>query len=317
MVGFTLAEHGREPAAASSRETSWRGSGIANQIAVLTTRSLRALVVDPRMILTSLIAPLLMLLVFSQVFASVARTPGFPAGVKYIDFLVPAIMVNSVMQSLLQTGTRLTMDMRDGIVARFRSLPIWLGSVLLGRSVADLVRSALQQLLLIVAAYVLFGFRPAGGVAGVLGAWALALVVGGALGWVFLALACWIRSVDLMQNIATLVTFPLMFASNAFVPVDGLPGWLRTVARLNPMSYGIDAARHLTFAEPVGNSASLAVGISVIVATTAAAVAIRGFRRPFDGRLGRAPRGAGRSPAASPSARSSVGAKALGEERTG
>jgi ABC-2 type transport system permease protein len=307
MVGLTLAGQRQEPApapAGAGREPSWRGSRIPAQILVLTTRSLRALVVDPRMILTSLIAPLLMLVVFSQIFASVASAPGFPAGVRYIDFLVPAIMVNSVMQSLLQSGTRLALDMRDGIVARFRSLPIWLGSVLLGRSVADLVRSALQQLLLLAAAYALFGFRPAGGVPGVVGAWGLALVVGGALGWIFVALACWIRSVDLMQNVATLVTFPLMFASNAFVPVSGLPGWLQAVARLNPMSYGIDAARHLTFAEPAGTSASAAIGISVVVATTAAAIAIRGFRRPLDGRPGRALKRAGRSPAASRPARS-------------
>src|SRR5918992_1092130 len=102
MMGFTLTEKRPERIAAATREPSWRGSGIAAQIVVLTARSLRALVVDPRMILTSLVAPLLMLLVFSQIFASVASTPGFPPGVKYIDFLVPAIMVNSVMQSLLQ-----------------------------------------------------------------------------------------------------------------------------------------------------------------------------------------------------------------------
>jgi ABC-2 type transport system permease protein len=265
----------------ATHETAWHPSSVVTQILVLTTRSLRALIMDPRIILASLLGPLLTLFVFSQIFASVTTMPSFPAKIRYTDFLVPAIMVNTVMQSVLHSGARLADDMRNGIVVRFRSLSIWLGSVLLAHSLVDLVRSALQQLLLLVIAFAFFGFRPAGGVIGVLAAWGLALVVGNGFGWIFIALACWIRNAELMQSIAAMVMFPLMFASNAFVPVTSLPRWLQTVAQLNPASYGIDAARNLTLAHPIGGSAIAAIAISLAIAAMAAVIAIRGFRRPM------------------------------------
>jgi ABC-2 type transport system permease protein len=97
-------------------------------------------------------------------------------------------MVNTILQSVSQSGAKLAEDMKNGIVVRFRSLPIWMGSVLLAHSLIGLVRSALQQLLLLAIAFAFFGFRPAGGVLGVLAAWGLALVVGNGLGWIFIAL---------------------------------------------------------------------------------------------------------------------------------
>jgi ABC-2 type transport system permease protein len=263
------------------RRAAWGGSSRGIQVLVLTTRSLKALVLDPRLLVASLLGPLLMLVVFSQVFGSIAGAPGFPGGIRYIDFLVPAIMVNTAMQSALHTGMGLVQDARDGIISRFRSLPIWLGSVLVARSLVELVRSGMQLLVVVCAAAMLAGFRPAGGLPGVAGAWGLALVVGGGLGWILIALACWLRDVELMQNVAAVVMLPLMFASSAFVPVHALPAWLRLVAQVNPMTYGIDAARNLTLGHPVGASAPLAVALSLTVVAMTAPVAIRGFRRPM------------------------------------
>jgi ABC-2 type transport system permease protein len=257
----------------------WTGSGRATQIAVLTGRSLRALVLQPRVIVTSVLTPLLMLVVFSQVFASVAGTANFPRGVAYIDFLLPAVLVNTAMQSALQTGIALTHEMRDGIITRLRSLPVWPGSILLGRSLAELLRGALRLALLLILATLLFGFRPPGGPPGVLAATLLALLVGGGLGWIFIALACWMRDLELMQNMSGLVTFVLMFGSNAFVPLPNLPGWLQVVARINPMTYGIEAARDLTLAHPPGTGAVLALAAAIAVAIVAATIAIRGFQR--------------------------------------
>ncbi|WP_245667472.1 ABC transporter permease [Actinomadura macra] len=268
------------PPPAADAGVAWTGSGRANQILVLTARSLRALVLEPRVLLTSMLTPLLMLVVFSQIFVSVAATPGFPAGVAYIDYLLPAIMVNTAMQSALQTGIALTHEMRDGIITRLRSLPVWPGSILIGRSLAELVRGAIRLTFLLAFALLLFGFRPSGGPVGVLTAMALALVVGGGLGWVFIALACWMRHIELVQNLSGMVTLVLMFGSNAFVPIGSLPGWLQVIATLNPMSYGIAAARDLTLGHPATGGAALALGASLTVATLAAAIAVRGFQRP-------------------------------------
>ncbi|WP_307868362.1 ABC transporter permease [Umezawaea beigongshangensis] len=259
--------------------TSWRGSSFGTQVLVLTTRSLRALVRDPRLVIFSLLQPLIMLTLFSQIFSSIANTPGFPRGVSYIDYLMPAILVNTAMQSALQVGVGLVTDMKNGVLARFRSLPIRLASVLIARSLSDLVRSAVQLTVMLVLAVAVFGFAPAGGVPGVVGALVLALLVGWGLGWVFLAIASWVRNAELMQTVGFLAMFPLMFASSAYVPISGLPGWLQAFADVNPLTHAVDAARSLALAQPVTGLVG-AVLASVVLAGAGGVLAIRGFRRP-------------------------------------
>jgi ABC-2 type transport system permease protein len=268
------------PGQASAGPASWRGSSLGTQVLVLTARSLRALVRDPRMVIFSVLQPLIMLTLFSQIFASIAHTPGFPAGVNYIDYLMPAILVNTAMQSALQAGVGLVTDMKNGVLARFRSLPIRLSSVLIARSLSDLVRATVQLVIMLVLAVVLFGYDPAGGALGTLAALALALVVGWGLGWAFLAIASWLRNAELMQTVGFLAMFPLMFASSAYVPINGLPGWLRAIANVNPLTHAVDAARGLALAHPV-NGVVAAVVTSLVIAAVGAAFAVRGFKRPL------------------------------------
>ncbi|MFI1972723.1 ABC transporter permease [Streptomyces cinnamoneus] len=270
----------QEHPGAAQPPAQWTGAGIGTQIAVLTGKSLRKLVTDPKLLIFSVLQPLVLLLLFGQVFTSVATTPHFPDGVGYIEFLVPAILVTTSMQSALMSGVGLNEDIKNGVVARFRSMPIWLGSVLVARSVFDVARAAVRLLVLLVLATVLFGFSPAGGVPGVLAAVVLALLIGFALAWIFMAIACWLRNAEAMQGVGFLVMFPLMFASNALVPTAGLPGWLQVIAHANPMSYGIDASRHLMWGQPAGTSVLASVGTSAVLAVVAAVVAERGFRRP-------------------------------------
>lgn len=265
---------------AAPPQTRWRGTDFGTQVLVLTQRSLRTLVSDPRMIVFSILQPLIMLTLFSQIFASIANTPGFPQGVAYIDFLMPAILVNTAMQSALQAGVGLVTDMKNGVLARFRSLPIRSGSVLVARSLSDLVRTASQLLLMLVFAVVVFGFAPAGGVVGVAAALALALAVGWGLGWIFLAIAAWLRNAELMQTVGFLAMFPLMFASSAYVPVSGLPGWLQAVANVNPLTFAVDAARSLALDQPVSGVVG-ALATSAALAAVGWIMAVKGFRRPL------------------------------------
>lgn len=258
----------------------WRGTGVATQIYVLTEKQLRKLVTDPKLLLFSVLQPLILLVLFGQIFSSIANTPNFPPGVSYIDFLVPAILVNTAMQSALMSGVGFHEDIKNGVIVRLRSLPIWLGSVLVARSLYDLARGGIRQVILVLLAYVLFGFAPRGGLPGVFGAVLLSLVIGWALGWVFLALACWLRNAEAMQGVGFAVMFPLMFASSAFVPVSGLPGWVRAVATVNPMTYGVDAARSLSLNAPAFNSVVATAAISSVIALAGATLAVRGFRRP-------------------------------------
>ena len=165
-------------------QPTWLGTNVFTQIRVLTLRALKTVVRDPRIIVFSVIQPLVMLALFSQIFSSIAQTPGFPAGVSYIAYLMPAILVNTAMGSAMQSGVGLVNDMRNGVLARFRSLPIAHGSVLAARSLSDLVRTAFQLLITLVFGILVFGFWPAGGIVGLLGALLLGLLLSWALGWI-------------------------------------------------------------------------------------------------------------------------------------
>lgn len=266
---------------AAAQPQRWRGSSFPTQVLVLTGRSLRALLGDPRVVIFSLLQPLVMLVLFSQVFGKALMGSVAGQGGTYINYLLPAILVTTGIGAATQSGVGLITDMKNGVLNRFRALPIRLASVLVARSIADLVRTAVQLVVLLLAAVLLFGFSPAGGLLGTLGALGLALLVSWSLGWAFLALASWVRKEEVMQSIGFLAMFPLMFASSAFVPMAALPNWLRLVAKINPLTYAIDASRHLALAMPVGTGVLSAAATSGLVLFLGAAAAVRGFRRPL------------------------------------
>jgi ABC-2 type transport system permease protein len=138
----------------------------------------------------------------------------------------------------------------------------------------------LQLTVLSVFAAVVLGFDPPGGLVGTAAAVLVAAAVSTGLGWMFIALACQLRHTELVQAISGTLTFPLIMASNAFVPESGLPGWLRQVAALNPISHSISAARQLVLGHaPVGQLLAALAGVTVITLVSAA-IAVRGLQRP-------------------------------------
>ncbi|MEU1311689.1 ABC transporter permease [Streptomyces cinnamoneus] len=268
----------RRPDVHGSTAPHYRGSGMGRQVLVLSGRSLRALR-NPALIIPGLLEPILMLTVFSQVFKSVAQASSFPAGVSYIDYLLPAFLISSAVSSGLKSGVALTTELGNGIIARFHAMPIRSASVLIGRSIADTTLSSVNLLVMLVAGTLVFGFDPAGGLLGTAGALLIAVMLSWSLGWVFMAMAGWLRRPEAMQPIGGIVNLVLMFASNAFVPVDSLPGWLRAFASVNPMSHAISAARDLTLDEGGFSSALVPCGLCVALVLVAAPVAVRSFRR--------------------------------------
>ncbi|KAA5830631.1 ABC transporter permease [Saccharopolyspora hirsuta] len=256
----------------------WRGAAFPAQVFLLAQRSLRALLTDPRILVFSMLQPLIMLVLFGQVFGQVMAAP---AGGNYINYLMPAILITTSLGAGIQSGIGLIADIRNGVVARLRALPVNPSSVLFGRSVADLARSAFQLVVLLVVAWLLFGFAPAGGIVGVLGSLLLALLVSWALTWVFLALASWVRKEEIMQNIGFLAMFPLIFVSSAFVPLDMLPDWLRPLAVVNPLTYAVNASRRLALGQPLGLEVVLALATSGALCAVCIGLAVRGYRRPL------------------------------------
>lgn len=257
----------------------WGQSSLPRQIWVLTGRSMQALR-DRRLLIMSLLQPLIMLTLFSQVFKGMAYAPGFPRGVDYIDYLMPAILVTTGSQAAMWAGAGLANDLKNGALARFRSLPISMYSLLAARSLFDVVRNAIQLSTLLLGAVVLFGFGPSGGVVGALAAMVLALIVGWGLSWLFMALGTWVRNLEVMQMIGMVAVFPLMFASNAFAPLESLPGWLQAIAKVNPLSYAINGSRGLALGDLDVTPIFWAVVISGMIALLGALAAGRGIRKP-------------------------------------
>jgi ABC-2 type transport system permease protein len=134
--------------------------------------------------------------------------------------------------------------MDKGVFDRFKSLPIARIAPLAGPALADLLRYTVAATLTILVG-IAMGYRPGGGVAGVLGGWALTITAGWSLAWVFTWLGTIARSAQAVQGISMMVMFPLSFMSNAFVPTQTMPGWLRAFAEINPVSQVIYACRDL------------------------------------------------------------------------
>ncbi|GAA3086320.1 ABC transporter permease [Streptosporangium carneum] len=257
----------------------WRGSSAFTQFTVLTGRALRTVVSSWQVTVLGLLQPVFMLLVISEVFGSMANPAYFPQGVRYIDYLMPGILITTGIGPAVSAGVGLIKDLENGVMARFRSLPIGMYWVLFGRGVADLARAAVQILVMLLGAVALLGFSPPGGVRGMAFALLIALFVTWSLAWTFIALGAFTRSAEVMQAVGFLAVFPLTFASSAFVPLDVLPGWLQAVATVNPLSHAVNASRHLTLSTAGGAEVPVALLASLVLAVLAQFVAMAGIRR--------------------------------------
>jgi len=208
---------------------------------VVTARNLRHFIRQPQLLIFSTIQPVMFVLLFVYVFGGAVRG-SLPGGVKYIDFLLPGIFVQSVAFRATQTAVGLSEDLERGVVDRFRSMPMARSAVLLGRTVADLVRNILIIGLMIVVGYVI-GFRFHAGLPGALVSVAVVSAFGFALSWIFAFVALVVGGAEAAQSAGFVVIFPLVFASSVFVPVSSMPDWLQAVAKVSPVTLTANTAR--------------------------------------------------------------------------
>lgn len=260
---------------------SWRGAGYATHVWVLTGQAVRVTLSDPRTVVIDVLQPLVMVVLFSQVFGTAMTSSVATQSDSYINYLVPAILVTTGIGSAQLSGAIFIRDMKNGMLTRFRAMPIRLSSVLVARSLADLSRTTAQLAVLLLVSAALFGYAPAGGVSGVVVALLLALTLSWSLTWIFLAIATWVRKAEAMNSIGSLTMLPLMFGSSAFVPPTVMPDWLRVIAQLNPLTYAVDAARNVSLALPAGSSVLSALAASALLFLFGFISAAKGFRRPL------------------------------------
>jgi ABC-2 type transport system permease protein len=216
-------------------------------VAVLAARNLVKSVRAPMLLVASLLQPLLWLVMFSQTFRRLADTPQFQSlGYhSYLAFLVPGMVVLSVLFAALQSGLATVADIDSGMLDKLLVSPIGRSSILLGRVLADTL-AILVQATVVLAVGLLLGAGLATGLPGALALLALVTLFG--LVWVSLTnlIALRSRNAEATMVAGLLITLPALFLSPAFFPLPLQPSWLQTIAKANPASYVIETGQQLT-----------------------------------------------------------------------
>lgn len=217
----------------------------------------------PEQLLDVTITPVMFVLMFTYLFGgAIAGSTG-----EYLDYILPGILVMSVLFTTVYSGVALNTDVTKGVVDRFRSLPNWRPAPLVGALLGDSVRYLVAGTVIIVLGVAL-GFRPGAGPLGVIAA--LALVIGFAFGlsWVFTTLGLLLRSPSAVMNAGFMGIFPVTFLSNVFVEPETLPGPLEAFVKVNPISILASASRGLM------EGTASAQDIGIVLGTAAALTAV-------------------------------------------
>ena len=184
--------------------------------------------------------PLMFTLLFTYLFGgALAGSPG-----EYIQFLLPGILVQSIVFITVYTGFGLNTDIDKGLFDRFQSLPIWQPAPIVGALLGDVMRYCMAAFMVIGLGVVL-GFRPRAGVLGVLAGLVLVLAFAFALSWIWILVGLWVEKPESVMTTSFLLLFPLTFVSNIFVDPATMPGWLQAVVEVNPVTHLTDATRGL------------------------------------------------------------------------
>jgi ABC-2 type transport system permease protein len=194
----------------------------------------------PEILVFVLLSPIMFVLLFAYVFGGAIDV----AGGSYREFLIAGILAQTVVFGATFTGAGLAEDMQKGIIDRFRSLPMSRSAVLVGRTASDIIYNALSiTIMALTGLLVGWGIRTS--VAEAALGFGLLLLFAYAFSWVMGFVGLLIPSVEVINNASFMVIMPLTFVSNAFVPLESLPGPLRTFAEWNPVSAVTQSVREL------------------------------------------------------------------------
>ncbi|MFA6392210.1 MAG: ABC transporter permease [Patescibacteria group bacterium] len=221
---------------------------------VLIIRSLKHIIKNPDQLLGLTIQPVMFMLLFGYVFGGAIDT----GGTKYINYLVPGILVQMAAFGATTTSLSVATDVKRGIIDRFKSLPMASSAVMTGHVVADLVRNIVSSVILIGVA-LLMGFRPEATIMQWVTIIGITLLFTFAFSWLSAVLGLLAKSVEAVQWMTFLIVFPLTFASAAFVPTASMPHGLRVFAENQPITHIIEALRALMLGTPVGDHVWISV----------------------------------------------------------
>jgi ABC transporter DrrB family efflux protein len=241
---------------------------------VIAKRSIKRIRRQPDLLVGFTIQPVMFVLLFVYVFGGAIDT----GDLDYVDFLMPGIIVQSMVFGGFVTALGLADDLKKGLIDRFRSLPMWQPAVVSGRILAD-VGTNVIQLVVMFAVGILVGFRFGTSAPEVVAGIVLLLVLGYAFSWVFAFIGLTASSPEAANAYGFTILFPITFVSSAFVPVESMPGWLQPIAEHNPFTTMVDAARALFVGTPAGNDIWLAVVWAVVITGVFGALSVWRYRQ--------------------------------------
>lgn len=216
--------------------------------------------------------PILFTLMFTYVFGgAISGSPG-----EYLQYALPGILTQTVVFITMYTGLTINTDIEKGVFDRFRSLPVWRASLLVGALLGDTLRYCLASIMVLTVGVVI-GYRPPGGVLGVVLAVLLLLVFCFSLSWLWLIVGLKVRSPNAVMGVSMMVLFPLTFISSVFAPPETMPGWLQAFVDVNPVTLLCEAARGLMDDVPDGGDILVVLVLSAAVTAVFAPIALRLF----------------------------------------
>lgn len=248
--------------------------------ATMTRRNVLRMSRRPEVLVFSLVSPVMFVLLFNYVFGGSLDTSAAGGGTsfKYINFLIPGILVQTALFGGGNTAVGLAEDLAGGAIDRFRSLPMAPAAVLTGRTLADAGRSIVTTTVIFAIGFIL-GFRASNGIGWFIASFALVLVFTWAMTWPFAYMGLKIKSVEGVQAASFIPAFPLTFAASTFAPVENMPRWLQVFAENQPVTQAVDAIRAMTQGGDIGGPVVRTFVWIVAIIAVFGFLAVREYRR--------------------------------------
>jgi ABC-2 type transport system permease protein/oleandomycin transport system permease protein len=270
MTTSVVSSGASEPGSSLAASVGWT----VHDILVMARRNLYRYQRLPDWVFFSTAQPVMFILLFTYVFGGAIQVP---TG-NYIDFLLPGVLVQTVIFGTSATAVGLTEDITKGTFDRYRSLPMARSAVLAGRILADTLNNVFVMTLMIAVGMII-GFRFHGGPLEIIGVPVVAIAFAIPFSWTMAYIGVSVKSVEAANLAGFVWMFPVTFVSSAFVPVESMPGWLQPIAQANPFTVAVDAVRALALGEDATTDVLKALAWTVGLTAVIAPLAVRQYRK--------------------------------------
>ncbi len=264
----------RAPAERAAPPRPGRSPGPLTETLVFAWRALLKLKHSPEQVFDMALSPIMFTVIFTYLFGGALA--GSPKA--YLQFLLPGILVQTVMFTSMYTGFTLNQDIARGVFDRFRAMPIWRPAPIAGAIVGDFARYTASAVIVLAVGFAM-GYRLEGTILGVIAALLLIDLFAFGFGWIFTAVALLVRTPATVMTLSWLVLMPVTFASNIYVDPATMPDWLQAVVAVNPVSLIVTALRGLLDGAPTLAEVGLAMMAPALIAAVFAPLTMRLYAR--------------------------------------